>query len=235
MALVSESPEPSEGAEEATASSRSSGASRGRSPLVRTGVAVLVAVMAGAIAWLVLRDTGSSSSTTRNASRASGISRSGLVHLAVLVRHPVFWLGPKKGYTLELTRTANGKIYVRYLPSGVSPGANKPYLTVATYPFPGAFTAIKKQASARGAVTTRLAHGGLAVLDQHYPESVHLAYPGVNYQVEVFDPTPARAMSLVVGRPGRDPRQARRDAARRPRPVPAQMRPGCRPRRPRRS
>ena len=86
---------------------------------------------------------------------------------------------------------------MRYLPDGVEVGADEPYLTVATYPFPGAYPAIKKQAAAKGAVTARLANGGLAVLANGYPQSVHIAYPGVNYQVEVYDPTRARAMQLV--------------------------------------
>ena len=86
---------------------------------------------------------------------------------------------------------------MRYLPHGVDVGADKPYLTVVTYPFPGAYPAVKKQAAAKGAVTARLARDGLAVLDNGYPQSVHIAYPGVNYQVEVYDPTPARAMQLV--------------------------------------
>ena len=86
---------------------------------------------------------------------------------------------------------------MRYLPHGVDVGFDKPYLTVATYPFPGAYAAVKKQASAKGAVTARLADGGLALLDNGYPESVHIAYPGVDYQVEVYAPTRARAMQLV--------------------------------------
>ena len=52
---------------------------------------------------------------------------------------------------------------------------------MATYPFPGAYAALEKQAAARGAVTAKLAGGGIAVLDGSYPESVHVAYPNVNY------------------------------------------------------
>ncbi len=68
---------------------------------------------------------------------------------------------------------------------------------MATYPFPGAYAALEKQAAAKGAVTAKLAGGGIAVLDNSYPESVHVAYPNVPFQVEVYDPTPARAMQLV--------------------------------------
>ena len=86
---------------------------------------------------------------------------------------------------------------MRYLPSGVDVGSPKQYLTVATYPFPGTYAVIRKQARVKGAVTARLAGGGVAVLDAGYPQSVHVGYPHVDYQIEVYDPTPARAMQLV--------------------------------------
>ena len=85
---------------------------------------------------------------------------------------------------------------MRYLPLGVKAGAPEgKYLIVATYPFPKAFAAL--QAVAHGS-QIGLPGGGIAVVDQAYPKSVHLAYPGVAYQVEVFDPSPARARQVAV-------------------------------------
>jgi hypothetical protein len=40
--------------------------------------------------------------------------------------------------------------------------------------------------------------GGLALVDEKYPKSVHLAFPNVNYQVEVFDPSPKRALAVAT-------------------------------------
>ena len=88
-------------------------------------------------------------------------------------------------------------MFIRYLPSGVAPGAKRPYLTVATYPFPGAFAAVRRTAAKNPTGTIRLSGGGLAVVDAGYPKSIHVAYPGVPYQVEVFDPSPARARAIV--------------------------------------
>lgn len=161
-------------------------------PRFRFGAVIALALAAGFIAWLALRNNNSST-----AAQATAASVRQIKNLAASVQHPVFWLGPKRGYTYELTQTSDGKIFIRYLPSGTKVGANKPYLTVATYPFAGAYPAIQKQTRLKGAVSVKLAHGGLAVLDSRYPKSVHLAYPGVDYQVEVFDPTRARALRLV--------------------------------------
>ena len=166
-------------------------------PQFRLGAVIAIAVAAGLVAWLLLRGDGGSSNNAAQVAGATATSKGELADLAATVQHPIFWLGPKRGFTYELTQTSSGQIYVRYLPQGVDVGADEPHLTVVTYPFPGAYTAVRKQAAANGAVTARLARDGLAVLDNGYPQSAHVAYPGVNYQVEVYDPTPARAMQLV--------------------------------------
>src|SRR5580765_7769331 len=168
-----------------------------RRPHFRLGAVIAVAVAAGLVVWLVLRDDGGSSGTRRPASGATAMTPAALAGLARSVRHPIFWLGPKRDSTYEVTQTGNGTIYVRYLPRGVDIGSANAYLTVATYPFTGAFPAIRKLASAKGAVTARLARGGVALLDSGHPESVHIAYPKMDYQVEVYDPTPAQAIHLV--------------------------------------
>jgi hypothetical protein len=157
-----------------------------------------VVVGVGLVAWLVTRGNGDSGNSPSSRTAAIAVTRDDLRRLAAALRHPVFWLGPKAGETYELTQTPNGRVYVRYLPHGVALGASEPYLTVATYPFAGAFTTVSKQATATGVVSARLAHGGLAVLDRAYPKSVHLAFPGLNYQVEVYDPSPGRAMALLA-------------------------------------
>ena len=96
-----------------------------------------------------------------------------------------------------MTQTPSGNVFIRYLPSGTKVGDPKPgFLTVATYPFPGAYTAVAKLA--KGAARIGLAHGGVAVVDGAYPKSVHLAFPGVGYQIEVFDPSPTAVRKLVA-------------------------------------
>ena len=67
---------------------------------------------------------------------------------------------------------------------------------MATYPFPGAYAAVAK--TAKGAARIGLAHGGVASVDDAYPKSIHLAFPGVSYQVEVFDPSPSISRKLVA-------------------------------------
>jgi dolichyl-phosphate-mannose-protein mannosyltransferase len=113
--------------------------------------------------------------------------------------HPVYWAGPMPGFRYEVRRTSDGKVYIRYLPSGVAVGEPRSsFLTVATYPFPGAYSAVR--AIAQRDRSQRLHPPGrvVAVVNASYPNSVHVAFPDVEYQVEVYDPSPARARQVVA-------------------------------------
>ena len=113
---------------------------------------------------------------------------------------PIYWAGPRSGKVYEVTRTGEGRVYVRYLRRPVDVGSRRPdSLTVATYPEKDAFGEIKAASRRVGAVTIQLAGGGLAVYDRARPTSVFLAFPGAKEQIEVFDPSPNRARLLVQG------------------------------------
>lgn len=165
-----------------------------RNPRFRAGAVIALAVVVGLIVWLALRSSGTSSTSTN----AKAVSADDIRTLAASVNHPIFWVGPRPGYTYELTQTSNGSIYVRYLPPGEKVGAKKTYLTVGTYPFAGAYAAIQKITNRKGITPIKLAHGGLGEVAAKSPTSVHAAYPGVDYQVEVYDPTPGTATGLVA-------------------------------------
>ena len=172
---------------------------RGRWLAIGAALGVAAAVAVAAVLWLVFRDGDSEPAPVgdQTASGAVALRPADLSALAATLGHPIYWLGRKPGVTYELARTDAGAVFIRYLPSGVAPGAKSPYLTVATYPFPGALAAVRRTAAKNPTGTIRLSGGGLAVVDAGYPKSIHVAYPGVPYQVEVFDPSPARARAVV--------------------------------------
>jgi hypothetical protein len=170
---------------------------RSRTFLLRIGAVAVLALLATVIVWLVVRDAGPSSGGGSKLD-ATAVSAGELADLAASLGHPVFWAGEQDGMTYELSRGSGGAVFIRYLPSGVEVGSGKPFPTIATYPFPGAYAAVEEVAEKKGAVTARLADGGLAVSSAEHPASVHVAYPGVDYQVEVYDPTGGAAMALVT-------------------------------------
>jgi hypothetical protein len=166
---------------------------------------VVLAVVAGVVAWVVAGRGGSSATTAGPTSQVATpipavlVSASGLATLAHAVRQPIYWAGPQRGYMYELHRTSDGSVYIRYLPRGVKAGVRSAqYLTIATYPFAGAYAALKRVTDGRQMAIPR---GGVVLIGSTYKKSVHLAYPNVDYQVEVYDPSPA--VALDVARSGR--------------------------------
>ena len=87
---------------------------------------------------------------------------------------------------------------MRYLPAGVDIGSDRAVLDGRDLPVPRRVRSDSETGDVRKAPSPRGSHGrGSRFSTAGYPESVHVAYPQLDYQVEVYDPTPARAMRLV--------------------------------------
>lgn len=168
-----------------------------RVPHLRLGALVAVGLAAFLVGWLAMHRGGET--TPSPGSGATAASESELKAFADTVSHPVYWAGPKDGYTYELTQTANGFVYVRYLPEGTKVGdPRSTFLTVGTYPRTGAFAELKRAAKADGAVSLKLERGGLAVFSEARPTSVYFGYPDARYQVEVYHPSADEARRLAL-------------------------------------
>ncbi len=183
---------------------------RGAKPLV-----ILVVVAAAAfLIWLFfIKDDGDGDEGREPRPASAEVSTGGqavdapqivdeqsLEEFAGSVGHEVYWAGPIDGTELELTNTSDGRIYVRYLEDGAEPGDPRPaFLTVGTYPVPDAFEMLDEASTTdEGFTRLDLANGGLATYSESVPSSVHFAYPDTNYEIEVFDPSPERALELVT-------------------------------------
>lgn len=118
---------------------------------------------------------------------------------AAEVSHPVYWAGAIAGRRLELTETARGNVYVRYIPAGARVGDERPAFTaIGSYPVADAYQTTERSGERRGAVARDAPGGGIAVWNRDSPTSVYLAYPGSDVLVEVYDPDPARAAELAL-------------------------------------
>src|SRR5262245_41119189 len=151
--------------------------------LIRQGLIVPVSASAGAVAVQT---------------RPVRSSPAGLKRLAGALGRPVYWLGPMHGRTLELSRSPDGRVYVRYLPAGVAVGSPNPGLSVGSYPLSGAYAATKAAARAAGTARIRLGGGAVAFYSKARPTNVYIAFPGVDEQVEVYDPSGGYAQRLVA-------------------------------------
>jgi hypothetical protein len=169
-----------------------------RVPHLRVGAVLAIGLAAFLVGWLVM-NRGGEDATRAPGSGASAASESELRAFADSTSHPVYWAGAKDGQTYELTRTTDGRIYVRYLPEGTEVGDPRSgFLTIGTYPRPAAFAELKRAAKADGAVSLKVGDDGLAVFNEAKPSSVYLGYPDARYQVEVYHPSPDEARRLAL-------------------------------------
>jgi hypothetical protein len=174
-------------------------------------VLVFVAVVGAAIvAGIIIAATSGSSSpqhaastpaaTPPAAASSTTVQAASLATLTALpasLGHPVYWNGPRTGATYELTRTPDGRVYIRYLTGGAKVGSPLPdFLTVGTYVVPNAEAAVAAAAAQPGAVRLPL-KGGVAFYNRARPTSVYFAYSGSDVQVETYDPSPSVARQLV--------------------------------------
>jgi hypothetical protein len=164
---------------------------------LRLGAVIAVAVALGFVVWLIAKDDDDGGS---NGGRGTPTAASvdDLRALSRSVGHPIYWAGPRRGYTYELTHTKRGNIYVRYLPEDVKVGDARPlFTTVGTYPLARAYDGVRREARRKGAISKRLGGGGLAAANPERRSSVYFAYPRSGFQIEVYDPSPKRARDLV--------------------------------------
>jgi hypothetical protein len=187
-----------------TAEPSAASSSNRPSPIsVAVGVTIVIAVLVG---FLVLRggDDGpgraGSGTTGATAAQAKPVAATPerLMAFAEARDVSLYWVGPSRGRTYELTEAPDGALYVRYLDGGAEVGDPRPdFLTVGTYPQPDAFETVTKASKNPGAQVERLKDDGLAVANRSRPNSWYLAYPESDELVEVFSPDAGRARELV--------------------------------------
>jgi hypothetical protein len=166
-------------------------------PLSLVALLIIAVILFGIL--LLLRGHTAGRTTLPPVGAPAAVSETQLKALAAQTNHAIYWTGPKRG-TYELTRTTDGRIYIRYLPSAGKIGDRTPsYLTVGTYPTKNAFQAIQRAAARQGGVSATIDHGGLLVFNNSSPKSVYFSYPKSSSQVEVYDPSPLQARALVLG------------------------------------
>lgn len=155
---------------------------------------LVVGAVAALLVWLATRGDDESEPAAAN---AVAVSPGGLQAFVGALRQPVYWVGPRSRVTYEVTRE-QGQIRFRYLPAGAEVGTSTPYLTVGTYTLQDAYTATERAAQEPGAEEIPTRDGALAFYRPARPYSAFLAYPGSQFQVEVFHPRRGQARRLIA-------------------------------------
>jgi hypothetical protein len=169
-------------------------------------VAALAVFAAVAIAvWQLDSDSNGNSeaSDTTVATQPVGVppkvvSTATLKTIATAAGRPVYWVGARKGTRIEYTQTEDGNTFVRYLTGSADAGDQRNlYVVVATYAQPDAYARVQSVARQKHYAVERLANGAVAVTRPDSPRNVHVVFPGLQYQVEVYAPTSAQAQQIV--------------------------------------
>jgi hypothetical protein len=168
-----------------------------RSWLLR-GAVLGLALVVGVVAWLATRDD-SSTPAPAPEPEARIVSTQELRSTAAATGHMVYWAGPMPGTSLEETESTDGSIQVRYLEEGAEVGEQPAaFLTVGTYPLPDPSGALAGFAKRKGSVVHHSPNGREVFVNKQKPTSVYFASPDNTVQVEVYDPSPKRALSLAL-------------------------------------
>jgi hypothetical protein len=179
---------------------------RGSRGLREPRIAALIGVAIAVVIVVILLVSGGDDNNNDNG--ASAQATNGAVPATVdklravqsKLGHPIYWAGAQPNKKYELTVTDEGRVYIRYLNPDVPIGSRQvATLTVSTYPgFDNAVDALKAQANSTGARTDSAPGGGFVLVNSQNPSSVYVAYPDSHYEIEVFDPDPARAFGLAT-------------------------------------
>jgi hypothetical protein len=157
-------------------------------------VVLSVALIAVVVVWLAHDDS------SLKAGEAEAASASQLSEFAAEHGGPIYWLGPRRNASYELTDTKSGRVYIRYLTGGAEAGDERAdFITVATYPGDDGIATLRKAArEGAGAKIAKTDDGAVLLIDPNSPDNAHLAYPGANLQVEVYSPVPGEALRLAA-------------------------------------
>ena len=156
------------------------------------------------LVWQLDSDGGGSAVTTAPTGTAGVaaeiVSTGRLRAIASGLGRPVYWAGERPRARIEYTQTSNGTTYVRYLTGGAQAGDKRSgYVVVATYAQADAFARVRALARRNHYQIEQLPDGGLAVTQSGSRRNVHIVYPGLPYQVEVYAPAAAEARRVALG------------------------------------
>lgn len=160
------------------------------------GVATAVVAILLVVALSGGSNDSSTGSTAANASSVAVVPESGLLEAMKGVGYPVYWAGPRLGVEYEVSRQED-RAFVRYLPEGEEPESDRKFLTVGSYKDSNALAGIRESGHKAGAILVQIKGGGTAYSEGVNATSAYMAFPGVNTQVEVFDPKAGEALRLI--------------------------------------
>jgi hypothetical protein len=167
----------------------------GDRPWLLRGAVIGLALVVGVVSWLATRDDDGEPVAAEPVAESRVIGESELQGIAAASGHPVYWAGSIAGTTLEATESEDGSIQVRYVEEGAE---SAEALTIGSYPLPDPTAALDSFSEQEGSEIHRSDSGREVVINEQNPTSAYFVSPDNTVQVEVYDPSPERALSLAL-------------------------------------
>ena len=111
----------------------------------------------------------------------------------------IYWVGPEENAMYTLENFGDTSIFIRYLPEGKGADDTREiYLVIATYFVNNAYEAIRAAGEEQDSVGLISPDGAAIYYSKKSPTNVYMAFPNQSIQIEIFDPTPGRAIELAT-------------------------------------
>lgn len=167
---------------------------------LRLAVALVVGAALVLLVWMLLDDNKPEDSPKPATSNGGPeiVSVEALRDIAASSATPIYWVGPPAGSRLELSRPSEERTFVRYLTGDAVVDDSRPFLTVGSYRVANATAALRREGKQADGVLAKAPEGGVVYFSRNRPESVYLAYPDEDVEIEVFAPDFQQALQLVT-------------------------------------
>jgi hypothetical protein len=111
----------------------------------------------------------------------------------------IFWAGALPGAKYTFNHLAAGQDYIRYLPNGQGlSDTTQNYRVIATYKDATAYATIVAASKLKTGVSLTNPDGSVVYYAKATPTHVYMAFKGLSYQVEIFDPIPGASLKLAT-------------------------------------
>ena len=110
-----------------------------------------------------------------------------------------YWTGPIKDATYSINATTPGQVFVRYILKGMDCGSTEAkFRVIATYAEADAFKTTQEAGNQAEGVSLANPDGSVVYFNKNAPNNVYVAYPRVDYQIEIYDPDAKTAVTLAT-------------------------------------
>lgn len=162
-------------------------------------VALISAFITFGIAQQIKPTVGNMTTLAAKTSGGVCLSEKELKNLVTKQKITAYWAGPVANATYSINTSTAGQVFVRYVLKGQNcDSESKDFRVIATYSVTGAYDSTKAAGSQSNGVSLANPDNSIVYFNKDVPTNVYLAYQGIDYQIEIYDPNPKDAVTIAT-------------------------------------